>query len=241
MKLGQWFCSLLGIKKRSFYVGTLYFTITKESPYYRSGGDILNNVHFEFLGFYFASRLIKRKTKSGFRKDQKLIKVFESTCGVKVGNYKVNDSSENTYDDWTLSDAVVTPISKRLVGTLDDCYWMLEKSVVACDEFPSAGYSIKDNTWIGWSHRAKAAFKKGDRLFDEKYKPVDSDYTKEEWTKYSIAYQKSLNSAIDELDRKWIIEDGIAHVIPFKQRGPKIIETNQEAKQAAINFSKYVS
>ena len=241
MKLGQWFCSLLGIKKRSFYVGTLYFTITKESPYYRSGGDILNNVHFEFLGFYFASRLIKRKTKSGFRKDQKLIKVFESTCGVKVGNYKVNDSSENTYDDRTLSDAVVTPISKRLVGTLDDCYWMLEKSVVACDEFPSAGYSIKDNTWIGWSHRAKAAFKKGDRLFDEKYKPVDSDYTKEEWTKYSIAYQKSLNSAVDELDRKWIIEDGIAHVIPFKQRGPKIIENNQEAKQAAINFSKYVS
>ena len=241
MKLGQFFCSLVGIKKRSFYVGELYFTITKESPYYRSGGDILNNVHFEFLGFYFASRLIKRKTKSGFRKDQKLIKVFESTCGVKVGNYKVNDSSENTYDDWTLSDAVVTPISKRLVGTLDDCYWMLEKSVVACDEFPSAGYSIKDNTWIGWSHRAKAAFKKGDRLFDEKYKPVESDYTKEEWTKYSIAYQKSLNSAVDELDRKWIIEDGIAHVIPFKQRGPKIIETNQEAKQAAINFSKYVS
>ena len=241
MKLGQWFCSLLGIKKRSFYVGTLYFTITKESPYYRSGGDILNNVHFEFLGFYFASRLIKRKTKSGFRKDQKLIKVFESTCGVKVGNYKVNDSSENTYDDWTLSDAVVTPISKRLVGTLDDCYWMLEKSVVACDEFPSAGYSIKDNTWIGWSHRAKAAFKKGDRLFDEKYKPVESDYTEEEWTKFSLAYQKSLNSAVDDLDRKWIIEDGIAHVIPFKQRGPKIIETNQEAKQAAINFSKYVS
>ena len=241
MKLGQWFCSLLGIKKRSFYVGTLYFTITKESPYYRSGGDILNNVHFEFLGFYFASRLIKRKTKSGFRKDQKLIKVFESTCGVKVGNYKVNDSSENTYDDWTLSDAVVTPISKRLVGTLDDCYWLLEKSVVVCNDFASAGYSLTDNAWIGWSHRAKSAFKKGDRLFDEKYKPVESDYTEEEWTKFALAYQKSLNAAVDELDRKWIIEDGISYVIPFKQRGPKILETNNEAKQAAINFSKYVS
>ncbi len=241
MKLGQFFCSLVGIKKRSFYVGELYFTITKESPYYRSGGDILNNVHFEFLGLYFASRLKKRKTKNGFRKDQKLIRVFESTCGVKVGNYKVKDSSENTYDDWTLPDAVTTPTGNRFVGTLDDCYWLLEQSIVVCNEFPSAGYSLKNNSWIGWSHRAKAAFKKGDRLFDQTYKPIESDYTEEEWTKYSKAYQKSLTSAVDELDKKWIIEDGIAHVIPFKQRGPKIIETNQEAKQAAINFSKYVS
>jgi hypothetical protein len=241
MKLGQFFCSLVGIKKRSFYVGELYFTITKESPYYRSGGDILNNVHFEFLGLYFASRLKKRKTKNGFRKDQKLIRVFESTCGVKVGNYRVNDNSGNSYDDWTLPDAVTTPTSNRFVGTLDDCYWLLEQSIVVCNEFPSAGYSLKNNSWIGWSHRAKAAFKKGDRLFDQTYKPVESDYTEEEWTKYSKAYQKSLNSAVDELDKKWIIEDGISHVIPFKQRGPKIIETNQEAKQAAINFSKYVS
>lgn len=241
MKFGQWFCDLFRIKKRSFYVGKLSFTITKESPYYRSGGDVLNNVHFKFLGLYFASRLAKRQTLKGFRKDQKLIKIFESTCGVKVGNYQVKDSSQNTYDDWSLPDAVVTPISKKLVGTLDDCYWMLEKSVVVCDEFPSAGYSLKDNAWIGWSHRAKAAFKKGDRLFDEKYKPIESDYTEEEWHKFSLAYQKSLDSAIDDLDRKWIKEDGISHVIPFKKRGPKVIETNTEAKQAAINFSKYVS
>jgi hypothetical protein len=241
MKFGQWFCDLFRIKKRSFYVGKLYFSISKESPYYRSGGDILNNVHFKFLGLYFVSRLKKRDTVKGFRKDQKLIKIFESTCGVKVGNYQVKDASQNTYDDWSLPDAVVTPISKKLVGTLDDCYWMLERSVVICDDFPSAGYSLTDNAWIGWSHRAKAAFKKGDRLFDEKYKPVESDYTEEEWTKFSIAYQKSLDSAADDLDRKWIIEDGISHVIPFKQRGPKVIETNNEAKQAAINFSKYVS
>jgi hypothetical protein len=241
MKLGQWFCSLMGIKRRSFYVGNLYFTITTESPYYRSGGDILNNVHFELFGFYFASRLVKRKTKRGFRKDQKLIRVFESTCGVKVGNYQLKDASQNTYDDWTLPDAVLTPTTNKFVGTLDDCYWLLEKSVVVCNDFASAGYSLTDNAWIGWSHRAKAAFKKGDRLFDEKYKPVESDYTEEEWTKFSLAYQKSLNAAVDELDRKWIIEDGISYVIPFKQRGPKIIETNNEAKQAAINFSKYVS
>ena len=241
MKIGHWFCEMIGIKIRSFYVGDLYFSISNESPYYSSGDDVLNKVHFKFLGLYFVSRLKKRRTKSGFRKNQKLIKVFESTCGVKVGTYQVRDKSENTYDDWSLPDAVVTVKDNSFVGSLSDCYWLLEKSVVVCDDFPSAGYSMKDDMWVGWSHRAKAGFKKGDRLFDPTYKPVEADYTEEEWTKYSAAYQKSLNSAVDELDRKWIIEDGISYVIPFKQRGPKIIQTNAEAKQAAINFSKYVS
>jgi hypothetical protein len=241
MQFGQWFCDLFGIKKRSFYIGKLYFSISKESPYYRSGGDILNNVHFKFLGIYFTSRLKKKQTLKGFRKDQKLIRVFESTCGVKVGGYQVMDASQNTYDDWSLPDAVTTQISKKLVGTLDDCYWMLEKSVVICDEFPSAGYSLTDNSWIGWSHRAKAAFKNGDRLFDEKYKPVEADYSPAEWDKFNKDYAKSLANAKDSLDLKWIKEDGLSYVIPFKLRGPKLIETREEAKQAAINFSKYVS
>jgi hypothetical protein len=240
MKLGHWFCEMVGIKIRSFYLGDLYFTITKDSPYYSSGNDVLNTLHFKFLGLYFASRLKKRKTKAGFRKNQKLIKIFESTCGVIVGNYQVKDNSSNTYDDWALPDAVVTIQDKKLVGTLSDCYWLLEKSVVVCEEFPSAGYSMTDNMWVGWSHRAKAGFKKGDRLFDETYKPIESDYTQAEWKNWKVKFQKAINKA-DDLEKKWIIEDGMSYVIPFKQRGPKIIETNQEAKQAAINFSKYVS
>jgi hypothetical protein len=240
MKLGHWFCEMVGIKIRSFYLGDLYFTITKDSPYYSSGNDVLNTLHFKFLGLYFASRLKKRKTKAGFRKNQKLIKIFESTCGVIVGNYQVKDNSSNTYDDWALPDAVVTIQDKKLVGTLSDCYWLLEKSVVVCEEFPSAGYSMTDNMWVGWSHRAKAGFKKGDRLFDETYKPIESDYTQAEWKNWTVKFQKAINKA-DDLEKKWIIEDGMSYVIPFKQRGPKIIETNQEAKQAAINFSKYVS
>ena len=240
MKLGHWFCEMVGIKIRSFYLGDLYFTITKDSPYYSSGNDVLNTLHFKFLGLYFASRLKKRKTKAGFRKNQKLIKIFESTCGVIVGNYQVKDNSSNTYDDWALPDAVVTIQDKKLVGTLSDCYWLLDKSVVVCEEFPSAGYSMTDNMWVGWSHRAKAGFKKGDRLFDETYKPIESDYTQAEWKNWTVKFQKAINKA-DDLEKKWIIEDGMSYVIPFKQRGPKIIETNQEAKQAAINFSKYVS
>jgi hypothetical protein len=78
-------------------------------------------------------------------------------------------------------------------------------------------------------------------LFQEDYKPREEDYTKEEWGKFEKAFQKSLKNAEDDLDRKWIEESGISHVIPFRMRGPKLIENWQEAKQAAINMSKYLS
>jgi hypothetical protein len=45
----------------------------------------------------------------------------------------------------------------------------------------------------------------------------------------------------DPLDRSWLEQSGIASVIPFKMRGAKVIETWDEAKQAAINMSKYLS
>lgn len=240
MTLGTWFCDFLSIKRRSFYVGDLYFTISTESPYFSSGNDVLNKVHFKFLGVYFASRLKKRQTSKGYRKDMPLVRIFESTCGVKVGTYQVRDASQNTYDDWSLPDAVVTVLDNRFVGSLNDCYWMLEKSVFICREFPSAGYSMKEDAWIGWSHRAKAAFKIGDRLFDPNHMPVRIDYTQKQWDRWYKKWQKLLKNS-DPLERKWIEEEGISYVIPFKQRGPKLIQTMDEAKQAAINFSKYVS
>jgi hypothetical protein len=241
IKLGKWFCDLLNIKRRSFYLGDLYFLITTESPYFSSGNDSLNKLHFKFLGLYFVSRLNRKQTLNGYRKDTELIKIFESTCGVKVGAYKLKDSSENTYDDWTLPDAVVTVNGKQFVGTLGDCYWLLERAIVVCSTFPSAGYSTKDNMWVGWSHRATAGFKIGDRLFDQNYSPIESDYTPAEWSKFKVSYEKALAGASDDLERSWIETDGIGYTIPFKMRGAKLITNREEAKQAAINFSKYVS
>lgn len=65
--------------------------------------------------------------------------------------------------------------------------------------------------------------------------------TEEEWEEFEIRFQKSLANAEDDLDRNWIKESGISHVIPFKMPGPKGIETWEEARQAAINMSKHLS
>jgi hypothetical protein len=95
--------------------------------------------------------------------------------------------------------------------------------------------------YYGYTHRGGQTFKIGDRLFQEHHKPQKEDYTEKEWTKFEKKFQKSLANAEDDLDRKWIEKDGISYVIPFKMRGPKIIENWDEARQAAINMSKYLS
>ena len=60
--------------------------------------------------------------------------------------------------------------------------------------------------------------------------------------KYRTKYLYSLIRVITCKFRfKYLIEDGIKNIIPFNKRGSKIIETKEEAKQAAINFMKYIS
>jgi len=93
---------------------------------------------------------------------------------------------------------------------------------------------------FGYTHRGGQLFKIGDRLFDDSHKPKEEDYTKEEWESFEVDFKRTYEES-DELERKWIEEDGISYVIPFKKRGSRIIETMEDAFQAAKNMSKYLS
>jgi hypothetical protein len=77
-------------------------------------------------------------------------------------------------------------------------------------------------------------------LFDPGYQPKEEDYEEWQWSGWVEEFDSKLDKA-DEFDRKWMEEDGIGCVIPFKMRGPKVIENWEEALQAAINMSKYLS
>jgi hypothetical protein len=83
-------------------------------------------------------------------------------------------------------------------------------------------------------------FKIGDRLFDEKYKPTKDDYPEEQWNEYQTRFDELYNDE-DELGKRWMDADGISYVIPYRLRGSKIIETMEEAFEAAKNTSKYLS
>ena len=89
------------------------------------------------------------------------------------------------------------------------------------------------------THRGGQMFKIGDRLFNDKYKPIKEDYSKEEWNGYENKF-KELYDSEDELGKKWMDTDGISYVIPFKLRGKKKIETMEESYEAAENMSNYL-
>ena len=100
-------------------------------------------------------------------------------------------------------------------------------------------YSDKTKKYYGFTHRGVEGFGIGDMLFDINNENTSIYYNS---IKYRIKYLYSLIQAITCKFRfKYLIEDGIKDVIPFNKRGSKIIETKEEAKQAAINFMKYIS
>ncbi len=98
--------------------------------------------------------------------------------------------------------------------------------------------------YCGYTHRGAQIFRIGDRLFDELYEPKEEDYPAEQWAGWVKEYNDGIAKAEAEGDTWWaddIRNDGISRYIPFKLRGSKVIETLEEAAQAAINLSKHLS
>lgn len=100
-------------------------------------------------------------------------------------------------------------------------------------------YSNKTKKYYGFTHRGVKGFGIGDMLFDINNENFSIYYNS---FKYRLKYLYRLFINLkDRFTFKYLIEDGIKDVIPFNKRGSKIIETKEEAKQAAINFMKYIS
>ena len=97
--------------------------------------------------------------------------------------------------------------------------------------------------YYGYSHRGGSVFKLGDKIFDEKYKPIEEDYEEWQWAGYVKNYEDGLADAKkckDNFDIKDIESDGISRYISFTQRGKKIIKTWEDAELAAYNLSNYL-
>jgi len=254
------------IKNQTPYVGKTFFKFEKH-PHYSSGEDgILNKIHLN-LGFTkFVSRLIPKRNLEGQMVDPEKVTLINKWTWGKIGTHHVGN---NKSDEFTLNDCFLTQ-DGEFIGDVKDAWRYYKNNMIVCREYPHGvsivlktyapdnklNNSIKDPYenyvteqmengnvvgYYGYTHRGGQTFKIGDRFFQEDYEPVSEDYSKEEWKEFEIKFQKSLANAEDDLERKWMKESGISYVIPFKMRGPKVIETWEEAREAAINMSKYLS
>jgi hypothetical protein len=255
------------IKNQTPYVGKTRLKFEK-MPYYVSGGKggMLNKVHLN-LGFTkLVSRIVPERNLDGYIISPKKVELINRWTWGKIGTHQVG---ENQTEEFTLSNSFLAK-DGSYIGDVKEGWRYYKNNLIVCREYPH-GVAIKLKTYVtgnklknsikdpyenyvteqiendnvagyyGYTHRGGQTFKIGDRLFQEDYTPQKEDYTEKEWAKFEKKFQKSLSNAEDDLDRKWIEKSGISYVIPFRMRGPKLIENWDEARQAAINMSKYLS
>lgn len=243
------------IVNRTPYYGRLRFKFEK-NPHYTGGGNgVLNKIHLN-LGFTkLVSRMIPYRNDNGWIVSTDCTKLITKFTGGKVGSHTFHDGEHTLYNSFLANNG-------DYIGNIETGWWYYQNNLVVCEDYPSGvAIKLKENNYFrkhdvtyhdsllesdeilgyyGYSHRGGSIFKIGDRVFDNYYLPTKSDYTQEEWDGYYKKYQDSLSKA-DKFDKDWMTVDGIASVIPFNRRGKKIIKTWEDAKEAAISLSKYLS
>ena len=247
------------IKNTTPYLGKLFLKFEKH-PYYTSSQDgKLNKVHLN-LGFTkLVSRMIPRQVMEGGPSniDPEKIELIEKYTGGIIGTHKWGDN-----DEYVLENSFLT-MDGAYIGDIQMGWFYYNNNLVVCEDYPhGAAIQLKENNYFkrygvkyhstdlvldkdvvgyyGYTHRGGATFKIGDRLFEEDYNPVVEDYDKKEFDKYWKEYKKSYSKS-DDFDKKWIYGSGIKAVMPFNKRGKEVIKSWRQAKQAAINVSKYLS
>ena len=243
------------IVNRTPYYGRLRFKFEK-NPHYTGGGNgVLNKVHLN-LGFTkLVSRMIPYRNDNGWVVSTDCTKLITKFTGGKVGSHTFHNGEHTLYNSFLTNDG-------QYIGNIETGWWYYENNLVVCEDYPhGVAIKLKENNYFrkheityhdsllesneilgyyGYSHRGGALFTIGDRVFDNYYLPTRNDYTQEEWNGYYEKYQDGLNKA-DKFDKDWMTVDGIASVIPFNRRGKKVMRTWQEAKEAAVSLSKYLS
>jgi len=176
---------------------------------------------------------------------QEEIQEIERLTGGKIGTHKFGPNNEYTLENSFLS------LKGEYIGDFKQAEWYVKNQMMVDEEHPHGVAAVittetygTDNPSIegmyGYTHRGGNMFKIGDRLFDEKYKPIKEDYEEGQWNEWETKFNELYESE-DELGKKWMDGDGISYVIPFKLRGSRIIESIEDAFEAAKNMSNYLS
>lgn len=209
------------IKTSKCFNGKLYLTVEKFS-YYRfceyNGSDILVKKLFTIP--FVNKSIVLRKRKINSLTD------YGRTIITNVfGIFKEN--------------GLYVEANTGIYNILDYSFLLNESMKYKNTNTYGVIYSYKTKKYYGFTNRGIMGFGIGDMLFDINNENTSIYYNS---IKYRIKYLYTLIRAITCKYRfKYLIEDGIKDVIPFNKRGSKIIETKEEAKQAAINFMKYIS
>ena len=257
------------IKNHSPFLGKIKLKLEKH-PHYsahdNSGYHALNKVHLD-LGF---TKLVSRiypiiDKEKGKLLDPDKVALIELYTGGFIRKYewwtvkKADGNIVETFIEPKKEDGDVTfhgvlrnsfvTEDGKFIGDADRAWWYYTNNLRVCNERPhgvAVQYKMVDDIpvtvgYYGYTHRGGQLFKAGDKLFDPNYKPIESDYTKEEWAEFKALQNKSTKA---NLEAGWLEageETPIEDVINFTKRGKTTIVNWSQMLEAAKNISSYLS
>jgi len=257
------------IKNNTPYLGKMR-VMFESNPYYtgadKRGFNMLNKVHYDFGFTKLISRLYPTKSPGeGTAIDPDKVALIELHTDGVIQKYqwwtikKKDDTIVETIIEPTKEEGDITfhgelPNSFMTkdgdyIGDIGRGWWYFTNNFRICEEYPrgvAEQYKMIDDVpvttgYYGFSHRGGQLFKIGDRKFNSRYNPIESDFTKEEWAELE-AQVKEANTvdpnSLDVSDRK---PAQIRDFVNFTQRGKVVITTWKQAIEAAKNLSKYLS
>lgn len=236
------------IKNTTPYVGKMRLKLEK-FPYY-TGKDKLNKIHYD-LGF---TKLVSRITPNiikgqGWEVDKEKIELINQNTGGIIGIYSFDENPDNVlYNSFLHKDG-------RYIGDIERGWWYYQNNFTVTNKHPhgvAEAWEFSETTgrviigYYGYTHRGGCLFEIGDKLFDSKCKAtwddVNFDMVKRYCKNNDIRIPKDIEDAKTYIKLNGSFsDDKLADYIPFNKKGIKIIETLEEAEQAAINLSKYLS
>lgn len=248
------------IKNNSPYKGNIILKFEKYPHYTTTGKD--GNYNSTLLNLGFIKLVSRFRAKKIFIKDEpgELLTEFvggsfqreidvEKLCLIdKYVGGVIGDHSFGGLDnlDHILSNSLMHK-NGRYIGDLERAWWYYKNNFVVTDTKPcGVAKQIKKEYYhhlynrdhhvegfYGYTHRGGCLFKIGDRVFDENYIPTLDELLKPEFKKI---IKKAKKSDLDECETERLVS-----CMPFKMRGSEVIETLEQAEQAAINLSNYLS
>lgn len=220
------------IKNTTPYIGKIKLKFEKY-PHY-TGQSKLNKVHLN-LGFTkLVSRMYPNRDLNGWKVDPIKVNLINNHTGGVIADHWIENREPK--DEFTLLNSFLTK-DGRYIGSIEEGWWYYENNLKVCEDYPH-GVAEKYESgklvgYYGYTHRGGQTFKIGDKLFNENWIP-DITEIKPSWVDY---YEQSTGDKFTYIIN---LEDLVPYII-FNERGNKTIETMEEAKQAAINMSKYLS
>lgn len=213
---------------KRIYKGNYKLRIAREYPYYGTRGRTLHKVLFYRFGISISLWIYHEGTFPEYSK-WALKKINEIFPTATIDGYSNVHWDGKTYYRDTIK-------------------WILSNNLKPT-ECPQVMYDEKSQKYIGYSHRGRASFGIGDILFQDA-KPSKKEkimyYKNRKYRrKYLLAlleyHIKNDWSMFEDLCEDETIGHGITNIVPYCERGTKVIETKEEAFVAAKNFAEYIS